>query len=309
MNENFTQINKEYRNWLDTLGYSYSIIYGFDKQIKHFFEWLEKQQTCTAESGINHINQLKQTHIKAYFKYLETRPNQRRKNGGLSVSHLNKLFISIDKLLEFLHQMGMEQAPTPTNYRIKLDEQVRINKIEPFTIEEIKELQANISSTYQHFTFKQRERKQAQLKLIFALFYACGLRRKEGMRLKITDINFDNKTIFIRQGKNYKDRIVPMSTGVYKALQDYIYNFRNLYKTQHKNLFLQSDCTLINSLKDLQKITQNKQIQPKNITFHILRHSIATHLLKNGVSIENIAQFLGHSSLESTQIYTHIINR
>jgi len=300
MTENFTQINKEYRNWLDTLGYSYSIIYNFEKQTKIFFEWLEKQQ-------INHIKQLKQTHIKAYFKYLETRKNQRR-NGALSVSHLNKLFISIDKLLEFLHQMGMEQAPTPTNYRIKLDEQDRINKIEPFTIEEIKELQANISNTYQHFTFKQRERKQAQLKLIFALFYACGLRRKEGMRLKITDINFDNKTIFIHQGKNYKDRIVPMSTGVYKALQDYIYNFRNL-QNKGKYLFIQSDCTLTNSLKDLQKSTQNKQIQSKNITFHILRHSIATHLLKNGVSIENIAQFLGHSSLESTQIYTHIINR
>lgn len=87
----------------------------------------------------------------------------------------------------------------------------------------------------------------AQLNIIFALYYGCGLRRTEGMKLKISDINFDNKTLFVHQGKK--------------------------------------------------------------LTFHILRHTIATHLLQNNVSIENIAQFLGHSSLESAQIYTHIINR
>lgn len=301
MNKNFTQIKKEYKNYLETLSYSYSIVYNCDKQIKHFFEWLEKQE-------ISHIKHLNQNHINDYFKYSETRKNK-LKNGGLSVAHLNKIFFAIDKFLEFLHQIGLETAPTPTNYRIKRNKQARINKIKPFTIEEIKELQANIKATYQNFTYNQRERKQEQLKLIFALFYACGLRRKEGMNLKITDINFENKTIFVHQGKNYKDRIIPMSKGVYKALQDYIYNFRNLQKTQHNFLFIHSVSSLDNSLKYLQKITSNPNIKSKKLTFHILRHSIATHLLTNGVSIENIAQFLGHSSLESTQIYTHIINR
>jgi len=317
LSENFTFLNQEYKNWLDTLGFSHSIVYGYNLHVGEFFDYLELK-------GLHHITNLTKNHINYYYNYLQTRPNKRRK-GGLGVAHLNRNFDAIDKLMEFLHQTGMDNAPEPINYRITEDRQERINNIQPFTKEEIKELQANITNTYNHFTFNQREGKQAQLKLIFALFYGCGLRRAEGMKLKITDVNFENKTIFVHQGKNYKDRIVPMSDGVYRALQDYIYNFRNLQKINHKKLFVHSDCSLANSLKDLQKTcaehsrstTQDeassaelcRSIQSKKIGFHLLRHSIATHLLQNGVGIENIAQFLGHSSLESTQIYTHIINR
>src|SRR5690606_29933547 len=137
---------------------------------------------------------------------------------------------AIDKLCEFLHQMGMSNAPIPSNYRIKPDKQARIDKIKPFTTEEIKMLQANIIHTYSDLKFKHREAKQEQLKLIFALYYACGLRRNEGYRLTINDIDFERKTVFVKQGKGYKDRIVPMNKSVCDALQHYIYNFRNLYK-------------------------------------------------------------------------------
>ena len=301
MNTGFNEIQKEYTNWLDTLGFSNGVVYDFKLRAKEFFEWLHNQQ-------INSIKQLTQKHLKNYFNYLQIRPNK-RKNGGLSVSHLNHSFIAIDKLMEFLHQMGMETAPTPTNYRLKVDKEQRINNIEPFTQQEIKELQANIPNIYPNFTYIKKEAKQEQLKLIFALYYACGLRRTEGYNLTVKDIDFDKRTIFVRQGKNYKDRIVPMNESVYKALQHYIYNFRNLQKPKHKRLFLNTTGTLNKSLQVLQQTTQNQELQSKRITLHILRHSIATHLLENGMSIENISRFLGHSSLDSTQIYTHIINR
>ncbi|QMU63606.1 MAG: tyrosine-type recombinase/integrase [Flavobacteriaceae bacterium] len=301
MSENLTIINQEYKEWLATLGFSHSIVYNYNFSVRDFFNWLDTQ-------GVSQINKLTAKHITTYFNYLQIRPNKRRK-GGLSTAHLNKTFDAIDKLMEFMHQIGMHTAPNPTNYRIEQDKQERVNNIHPFTKEEIKELQNNISKTYPKYHFEKREKKQEQLKLIFALFYGCGIRRTEGMNLEVTDINFDTKTLFIRQGKNYKDRIIPLSTGVYKVLENYVYNFRNLQKITHRKLFIHSSCGLTNSLKDLQKITPNKVIQSKRLTFHILRHSIATQLLQNGVSIENIAQFLGHSSLESTQIYTHIVNR
>jgi integrase/recombinase XerD len=198
--------------------------------------------------------------------------------------------------------MGLQTAPIPTNYRIKPDKEQRIKNIQPLTKEEIKTLQSNIDSIYSQLPFKQREAKQEQLKLIFTLYYGCGLRRNEGYKLTVNDIDFDKKTIFIKQGKNYKDRIIPMNTGVLKALEHYIYNYRNLQKVKHKRLFLSTTGTLNNSLQDLQKLTDID----KKITLHILRHSIATHLLQAGMSIESIALFLGHSSLESTQIYTHL---
>ncbi len=301
MTDNFTAMNQAYKEWLDTLGFSHSIVYDFNFRARDLFTWLGVQ-------GIAHINEITNKHISTYFDHLQNRPNKRRQ-GGLSVAYLNKTFAAIDKLLEFLHQMGLHTAPLPTNYRIEQDKQIRVDNIQPFTQEEIRLLQANIPKTYPNYHFEKRERKHEQLELVFALFYGCGIRRTEGMRLEVTDLDFDTRTIFIRQGKNYKDRIMPMSTGVYKVLESYVYNFRNLQKVGHDRLFIHSECSLANSLKHLQSITQNKAIQGKRLTFHILRHSIATHLLQNGVSIENIAQFLGHSSLESTQIYTHIVNR
>jgi len=301
MNTSYNEIQKEYTHWLDTLGFSNGMVYDYTFRVKDFFEWLHTQ-------GVSQINQLTAKHITTYFDYLQIRPNKRKK-GGLSVAHLNHNFCAIDKLMEFLHQMGMETAPPPTNYRLKPDKELLINNIQPFTQEEIKQLQAQIPHAFLHLTFKKREAKREQLKLMFALYYACGLRRTEGYKLTVKDIDFDKRTLFVHQGKNYKDRIIPMNQSVYKALQHYIYNFRNLQKPTHQRLFLSTAGTLNRSLQHLQQATNNKALQSKHLTLHILRHSIATHLLQNGMSIENISRFLGHSTLDSTQIYTHIINR
>jgi len=137
--------------------------------------------------------------------------------------------------------------------------------------------------------------------------YGCGLRRTESYKLRIQDVDFDRKTVFVCQGKNCKDRIVPMSAGVYKRLQDYVYNFRHKLNLKHDRLFISDKNTLRIRLKHLQNSCEDEQIKDKRITLHILRHSIATHLLQNGMSIENIALFLGHGNLDSTQIYMYLI--
>ncbi|MBX7204092.1 MAG: tyrosine-type recombinase/integrase [Bacteroidia bacterium] len=299
LNENYNTIQNEYATWLNTLGFSSGLVYDYKFRARDFFEWAE-------QNNINHISSLTQKHITQYFEYLQSRPNKRRK-GGLSAAHLNHNYMAIDKLLEFLHQMGMSTAPTPTNHRIKPDKEQRIKNIHPLTQQEIKTLQAGIINTYSNLNFIQQERKHEQLKLIFALYYGCGLRRTEGFKLTVNDIDFDKKTIFIKQGKGYKDRIVPMNTSVCKALEHYIYNFRNLQKVKHKRLFIQSVGKVADSLQELQNVCGDEAIQNKRLTLHILRHSIATHLLQNGMSIESIARFLGHTSLESTQIYTHLV--
>lgn len=301
MNTAYRTITEEYKNWLDTLGFSRGMVNGYPMQVGYFFEWLETQ-------SVNQINQLNGRHVKEYFAYLEERPSKQG-NGALSVNYLNKNFLAIDKLLEFLHTQGMKNTPLPPKYRINPDKQEAIDKIEPFTQSEIKELYANIENTYLNRPFLERETRQYQLKLIFALHYGCGLRRNEGYNLTFDDVNFDNRTVFVRQGKNYKDRIVPMSEGVYKGLQDYIYNFRQRQNLPHKRLFVHGTGHLLKSLKTLQETCSNEAIKSKTLHRHLLRHSIATHLLQNGMSVENIRQFLGHSSLEATQIYTHIVER
>jgi integrase/recombinase XerD len=296
LNENYKHIKNEFAVWLAAIGFSNSVTYNYKNAALDFFEWLQT-------NNVHQINLLAQTHITQYFEFLQTRSNK-RKAGALSAAHLNKNFDCIDKLLEFLQQMGMSSTPIPTNYRIKQDRKAREEKIQALTQEEIKNLQNNICNTYSHFNFAVREKKHEELKLIFALYYGCGLRRNEGFKLTVNDIDFNRRTIFIKQGKGYKDRIVPMNKNVYDSLQHYIYNFRNLQKLQHKRLFITGTYSLNVSLQQLQKVSG---IQNKHITLHTLRHSIATHLLQNGMNIESIALFLGHSSLESTQVYTHLI--
>lgn len=302
MNVNFREINKNYTTWLDTLGFSLGVVDDYKGRVRDFFEWLETQ-------SVIQTNQIKQKHVHDYFKYLESRPNKRFKGALLSVSHLNHNFLAIDKLLEFLHSQGLQNVPSPTNYRMKVDNEERIRKIETLTQTEIKTLYSAIENTYLNLNFIQRETNHYQLKLIFSLYYACGLRLSEGSKIQIKDIDFERKTVFVEKGKNYKDRIIPMSEGVYKGLQDYIYNFRNKLKLPHNRLFLPTKNNLNKMLKHLQNACEDEQIQQKRLSMHVLRHSIATHLLQNGMSIENISQFLGHNSLESTQIYTHLVEQ
>jgi integrase/recombinase XerD len=301
MNANFREINKNYTSWLNTLGFSLGVVNDCKDRVRDFLEWLEAQ-------SVTKINQLTQKHLNQYFSYLETRPNKRIKGALLSVSHLNHNFLAVDKLLEFLHSQGVQSAPSPTNYRMRVDKDERIRKIETLSQSEIKTLHSAIEKTYQEMKFEAREANHYQLKLIFTLYYACGLRLSEGIKISLQDIDFERKTVFVEQGKNYKDRFIPMSAGVYNGLQDYIYNFRNKVKAPHNRLFLKQNKNYLNKmLKDLQNACEDEQIKQKRLSMHVLRHSIATHLLQNGMRIENISQFLGHSSLESTQIYTHLI--
>jgi integrase/recombinase XerD len=295
-NQSYIKIHSDYVRWLDILGFSNASIEGFNRHIKDFFEYLESKNILS-------VTELTQKHIYTYFEYLQIRPNRKYKGTGLSVTHLNHNFDAVDKLCEFLYQSGLETSPVPTNFRLYKDNEERIRKIKPYTQDEIKQLYENIDKTFENLPFTIQEQKHENLKLVFALFYGCGLRMSEGLKLTIKDVDFDKRTVFVHQGKNYKDRIVPISGGVYKILENYIYNYRNLQKLNHNRLFTYSKAVLRRSLEELRIISKIE----KRLTLHILRHSIATHLLQNGVSIENIAQFLGHSSLNSTQIYTHLI--
>jgi len=303
MNIHYKTILEQYLLWFDTLGYNTKTRNRYKSIIAQFFNYLQT-------SNINHISMLNHQHINAYFDDVQRCKSQKTQT-TYSITHLNDIFLCVDKLCQFLTDMEMNTAPTPPNFRIKFDyhQQENLENIIPFSIQEIKQLQQAIPLTYQDYNFSLREQRHKQLELIFALCYGCALRRMEAYNLTAKDVDFDRKTIFIRQGKNYKDRIVPMNDNVCSTVKDYIYNFRNTLKLPHNRLFVHSLSELHKSLKKVQKATQDEQIQSKRLYFHILRHSIATHLLQNGMDIESIARFLGHSSLVSTQIYTHIVNR
>ena len=151
---------------------------------------------------------------------------------------------------------------------------------------------------------------------MLALLYSCGLRVSEASNLDLKDIWYDRQLVHVRKGKYYKERLIPFNRHTLEILEEYRYDARMLFNNHRE-----SEAFLINqhgkrlqpqdfsrALDVLVKYSECESIKEKRITPHILRHSIATHLLQKEASLEDIQQFLGHSSLESTQIYTHIVS-
>ncbi len=138
-------------------------------------------------------------------------------------------------------------------------------------------------------------------RLILSLLYSSGLRVSELVNLKPNDINFSENTGWVRQGKGSKDRMFTLSPVLASELKEYLKK-----REGAKYLFSHEEpLTTRNIQKIVKNLRQNSGIQ-KKITPHTLRHSFATHLLEAGTDIRMIQQLLGHSSLNTTQLYTHI---
>ena len=141
-------------------------------------------------------------------------------------------------------------------------------------------------------------------KLMCSLIYACGFRVSELVNLKINDLNFEERSGYVRQGKGKKDRFFNIPSFLQKKLEKQAENQQKLGKDY---LFTgpKGKLTDRNLQKIIKKSAQKAMIK-KNIHPHTLRHSFATHLLDEGVNIRIIQELLGHSNLSTTQIYTHI---
>jgi len=148
--------------------------------------------------------------------------------------------------------------------------------------------------------------------LILELLYGTGVRVSELCNIKLKDIDFYQDLILIH-GKGSKDRYVPIHNLLSKSLKDYILTSRNDFLKRGNNR--ENDTLLLNfkgtSLTDrgvrtiIKKITDNSG-ETFNLSPHKIRHSFATHLLNEGANIRSVQELLGHSSLSSTQIYTHL---
>lgn len=149
-------------------------------------------------------------------------------------------------------------------------------------------------------------------KAMLELMYSSGLRVSELINLKVNDVDLDDSVVRIF-GKGSKERIVPLSQYAVEALDDYINFYRGkLFKHgQNDFLFLNNHglpMTRQGFFKIIKKLAKEKEIKT-DFSPHTLRHSFATHLLKNGADLRSIQELLGHSDVSSTQIYTHITNK
>ena len=296
-NHSYKLFVANFKEWLDILGYAETTVYYLPNHLKEFFYYLEQK-------NINNINYITAETVKNYYQQLQQRSNTKT-SGALSKSYLNKHQQALKKFKEYLQnhnhkgiQIHLKSETNPTEERVNI-----------LTIAEVKELFEATEFSHTESRFKLRD------KAILTILYSCGLRRNEAVHLDTSDILFDKERVYVRKGKNYKERFVPINRRNAEILEDYIYESRpEFYQSNiSEALFINKNGTRLqgmsyaNRLKAIVQATNNKSIQNKQITLHTLRHSIATHLLQYKVDLESIKTFLGHSSLESTQIYTHLL--
>ena len=185
-------------------------------------------------------------------------------------------------------------------------------------------------------------------KLMFSLLYGCGLRKAELLSLRIKDIDFESKNIFVFRGKGRKDRVTMLPDGLVEQIKSQIEKVRDIhdkdiaegegktslptglarkypyaitdFKWQYlfpskvrckhpvDGYFCRHHLHWTSLTKALRKAVKMSNIH-KHVTAHTFRHSFATQLLKSGTDIRTVQELLGHTDLKTTQIYTHVIGQ
>ncbi len=281
-----------FEKWLKTLGYAGSTVYGSTRYVRDFFFYLKTRKIMNLEAIGPEV-------LEGYCKYLQKRRNKRR-NGGLSDNYISSNFNALRRFSKYLQESG--RPFFEVSVRIRPDKETP--KI-ILTGEEVKTLYKACGSDY----------LGVRDKAILSIYYGSGLRRSEGISLDVRDILLREKLIFVRTGKGYRERYVPMTGAVRDDLEEYIYQGREHIRSFKGDanpeaffLSMQGKRMCGNQvIGRIHKLVQAAGIN-KPVGLHTLRHSIATHLLQSGMTLEEVSRFLGHSSLESTQIYTHLAN-
>lgn len=149
------------------------------------------------------------------------------------------------------------------------------------TKDEVQKVLANLTGIYQ---------------LIVYLMYGCGLRMNEALSIRVKDVDFGFNKIYIWDSKSLTDRILPLPQAIKQRLLAQVDYVEQVHKKDFED-----------GLGRNIKIATQKANIFKRVTSHIFRHSYATHLLQAGIDMRSIQELLGHKSVETTMIYTHVV--
>jgi integrase/recombinase XerD len=238
------------------------------------------------------VSSIDKTDILSYYEYIKNRPNKRRP-GALSESMVNHHVFSLKIFFSFQMEIG----------------KITVNPMDSLTFPRPKSKAREIL-TPEEITHLFDNCETHREKAVLSIFYGLGLRRSEGENLLLEDVNFKTSLLVVREGKGKKRRVIPMNKAISESLKNYVLKERKA--TSDTKTFFTSRIGLKMSGNALNKILKQLLERAgieKEISLHCLRHSIATHLLENGLSLEYVRDFLGHQHLETTQIYTRVKNK
>jgi len=282
--ENYPEI---FTQWLGRLGYAEATGKSYKQRLESFLLWLKTKH-------IHNLDEIDQPHFGQFKTHLEQRTNINKKSGGLGLSYIQS---HINTIKLFSRYLQLTEGKPILTTEIKVNGQ-KTNQTIVLTKPEIKQMYEATDNSPGGY----RDRA------ILAIFYACGLRSGEGLRLEPNHIHYGKGLLYVAPGKNNRSRFVPMNETTMQHLKEYEQYGRSLTTTTNKAFFLNTRGTAItaNCINNRIKYLADQSGINKRVYTHLLRHSIATHLLQEGMEIESISQFLGHTTLEATQIYAHL---
>lgn len=215
-------------------------------------------------------------------------------NSGLSNRSINRKISSLKSFYKFLQKIEeIKTNPLSKHKVLKVQKNIQV----PFTQEEVNAVIAVTEDKDDFVSVRNR--------LIVELFYSTGMRRSELITIKERDISFYDKNIKIL-GKRNKERFVPLLPSVLHTLEIYL-SLKKPYEYKGDELFITEKGNKVYETLVYRVINSYfSQVSSKvKKSPHILRHTFATHLLNEGANLNSVKELLGHSSLASTQVYTH----
>lgn len=283
--EHYRQLLRSFTLYLQLLGYADRSMSG----AKDFLEQLEGK-------GVLKLEQITTAHIKEHYAYLQSRNSPQ--GHPLSPHTIQGYIYNVRQLLRWAERSGQITLSPMAGMRFPappLTERAILSK-------------AQIKILYESC-------QEPVERLTLSLFYGCGLRASEGVKLNLKDINAQSQLLYVRQGKGRKRRVIPLTARIVKDIEIYVQQqrpnrvSRHTQIDDHRALVLNKIGTRmqVNSYWKIFKaqLRRHEAIR-QDVSLHSLRHSIATHLLADGMSIERVRDFLGHALLETTQIYTRV---
>ena len=241
--------------------------------------------------------------IKAYMQYAQVFPQAMSSFTNLKDIPVSEVegFINrmvTDNKISVSYQRSLVGAIKKL-YELTLDEKVKLDYLY---------LKRNFSSLPKFFSKDEIKRifdatDNLKHKAMLMTIYSCGLRLSELLNLKITDIRSADKLLQINKSKGNKDRVVSLPDRLLEVLREYYRQYKPsayLFEGANGSRYSERSVQLV-----LKKALATGKINTSGAV-HTLRHSYATHLIQSGVDIRIVQKLLGHESIKTTQIYTHI---
>lgn len=260
--------------------------------------WLERWKTFCQAEGVERPADLAEGHLAAYRRRLEH--GLGLSGRPLSPSTADLALRAVRAVLAFATERGLLLVNPAAGLVL------RRPVVQRRRILSVEEMESFLSLPDPRRAIGLRDRA------IWEVLYGAGLRGAECCGLDLADLDFAQRTLLVRRGKGAKDRLLPMGETAREVLECYLEAGRPQFEDPHSPpaLFLNRDGTRITpkTLRErLALYLDQAWLSGVRPTVHSLRHSCAAHLLEGGADLLEIREFLGHASVETTQIYTHLL--